>query len=525
MGGDYNSIFPQPIHRLPNGLEIYQCVLASHDSSINATIGGPHSSFEALADLHGGAMPVMALFLAGLEKFKRWGPPSIQANPITLEEMEFAKSMNSCEDDPILEELMQVERAEEYLEEVWDDEDTRPEIKELGRAGIDDNKSVFISVCACRSICPALNLKPVYLHEAEDQAGAADSGVNFADIEKISPLCKLKLVEDGGLNVEYRCVKCRDCPDCRNSDESEKTSLREEAEEYMIKQSVKLDIENRRIICSLPLRGPEQDFLTNNRDRALKVLDQQCRKYHADEEVRETALKAFKKLFDNNHAAILSDIEEELTEQFIHKDPQYFIPWRLVFKDSVSTPCRAVLDASSKTKYRSDGRAGRCLNDLVVKGKITTINLVKMLLRFTVGLYAVNGDLKQFYNACKLIVEQWNLQRFLYREDMDPSNPVQEGAIKTLIYGVKSVSRQSEHALYLLADHIRDEFPDVAKLIEESRYVGSGFFAFTGFDKYQEERLVYCFWICIAGPSVAVTGLLRHSPVAVSPEAISPEAS
>ena len=271
--------------------------------------------------------------------------------------------------------------------------------------------------------------------------------------------------------MEYRCVKCRDCPDCRNSDESEKISLREEAEEQMIKESVKLDIQNRRIICSLPVRGPEQDFLTTNRDRAMKVLDQQCRKYHGDEEIRETALKAFKKLFDNGHAALVSDVEEEVLEQFIYKDPQYFIPWRLVFKDSVSTTCRAVLDASSKTKHRSDGRAGRCLNDLVVKGKVTTINLVKMLLRFTVGLYAVNGDLKQFYNACKLIVEQWNLQRFLYREDMDPSNPVQEGMIKTLIYGVKSVSRQSEHALFLLAEYVRDEFPDVAKLIEESRYV------------------------------------------------------
>ena len=83
----------------------------------------------------------------------------------------------------------------------------------------------------------------------------------------------------------------------------------------------------------------------------------------------------------------------------------------------------------------------------MVKGKITTINLVKMLLRFIVGLYAVNGDLQQVYNACKLIADQWNLQRFLYRENMDPSNPVKEGVIKTLIYGIKSVSRQSEHAI------------------------------------------------------------------------------
>ena len=39
---------------------------------------------------------------------------------------------------------------------------------------------------------------------------------------------------------------------------------------------------------------------------------------------------------------------------------------------------------------------------------------------------------------------------------MDPRNPVLEGVIKTLIYGVKSVSRQSEHAIFLLADNVRE---------------------------------------------------------------------
>ena len=115
----------------------------------------------------------------------------------------------------------------------------------------------------------------------------------------------------------------------------------------------------------------------------------------------------------------------------------------------------AVLDGSFRTKFRMDGSAGRCMNDLVVKGKITSINLVKMLMRFRAGKFGVTCDLQQFYNSCKLLADQWNLQRFLYREDMNPDNPVLEGVIMTLIYGIKSVSCQSEHALKLLADLIR----------------------------------------------------------------------
>ena len=54
---------------------------------------------------------------------------------------------------------------------------------------------------------------------------------------------------------------------------------------------------------------------------------------------------------------------------------------------------------------------------------------------------------------------------------MKPDNPVLEGVIMTLIYGVKSVSAQSEHTIKLLAEYIRDKYPAVANLLEESRYV------------------------------------------------------
>ena len=36
-----------------------------------------------------------------------------------------------------------------------------------------------------------------------------------------------------GLNIEYRCPKCRSCSDCRRSFETERVSLREEAEDAM----------------------------------------------------------------------------------------------------------------------------------------------------------------------------------------------------------------------------------------------------------------------------------------------------
>ena len=80
------------------------------------------------------------------------------------------------------------------------------------------------------------------------------------------------------------------------------------------------------------------------------------------------------------------------------------------------------------------------------------LHLINMLLGFKVGLHAITGDLTQFYNSCKLKPNQWNLQRFLFREDLHPDSKILEFIITTLIYGVKCVSAQTEHAMALLAD-------------------------------------------------------------------------
>ena len=88
------------------------------------------------------------------------------------------------------------------------------------------------------------------------------------------------------------------------------------------------------------------------------------------------------------------------------KQVNYFIPWKILFKESISTPIRPVLDASSNTPKNLDGSGGRSLNDAFMKGKIPDMNLLRMVLRFLVGRFGLAGDLFQFYNCFKLIEDQ-----------------------------------------------------------------------------------------------------------------------
>ena len=182
-------------------------------------------------------------------------------------------------------------------------------------------------------------------------------------------------------------------------------------------------------------------------------------------------MKAFEKLFINGHAAFIEDLSVEERAMFEEKEVQYFIPWRIAFSDSVTTPARPVLDASSRTDFRADGSGGKSLNNLVCQGKIESINLLKLILGFRAGKFAVTGDLQQFYNSFKLNPAHWNLQRFVYKENLNPYAETRMGILMTLIYGVGSVAIQTETGMKKVSKVVEEEKPDVSSLIENRMYV------------------------------------------------------
>ena len=420
LGIQYLNIYPEAVRQLDCGLTIFKSKLQSHDKSMDSIIGGPHSSFQFLADKVGNPEILLAHFVEGLKSLRQFGPPNIPSNPLTADEERFSVVQNLLEEKSYFQSV-------QYQDEA--------------------NISMKKELC---SIC---------LFQLLDD-----------EPETLKEIKHLRLEQECGIDINYRCPKCRDCSSCKDSSRSEAISLREEAEMELIDASVSLDLENKRISCSLPLKGDERQYLSSNYAQALKILEQQVKQYSGKEETRLLIIKAFEKLFVNGHAALLEDIPESEKAQFLHKEIQYFIPWRIAFSDSVSTPARPVLDASSRTRMRPDGSGGKSLNDLVCRGKVETLNLLKLILNFRVGKFAMTGDLMQFYNACKLNPNQWNLQRFLFKENLDPSSPVKEGAIKTLIYGVSSVSAQSENSMKKLGILIQDSKPDVKKLIDEKRF-------------------------------------------------------
>ena len=451
IGIKYNNISPTPIHTLECGLTIYSLALETHNPEYNAVIGGPHKSFSFLLNQTGGLSQVqqtLQILHSALDNYHKFGPPKISNFAPSDKTMKLAKSWFASEFELTAVQGINTFNDDEHGSDDLGESDDEEEVSEPLNCQVDF--AVADLPCVCTACYHSF----------------------LTDDDKLRDMKHWLKQLEGGVTVEYRCPACRECPRCRDADTTEKISMREEVEQKAIEDSVTLDMINNRIVVTLPKRGKEEQFLSSNRDIALKVLDGVCKKASKNETTKLEISKAFDKLFNNGHAVFIDELSEDELEQFTGKAVQFYLPWRVVYKlDSLSTPVRPVFDASTNTRRRRDGSGGRSLNDLLCKGKVDTLNLLKMVVRFMIGSYALAGDFRQFYCSCKLVPEDFNLVRFLYRADLDPSSVPREAVFKALIFGLKCASGQSECSKCKLAKHCQLEFPVVATLLEEGTYV------------------------------------------------------
>ena len=459
----YNSCHPEVLHTLESGLFIAKLKLAS-DKGFTACIGGPHRSFTALSQHTGDVSRLMAHFVDGLKSYRKLGAPKLPAPLMSSEDIQFAMKMNAAEVASV---------TGVYNDDVDDDVPGDDEANDdeavpswtysvsCGGCGVDtaeDPKEILDEIRAV-------------IGPAKMDAIAASAIENETD-ERLYDLKTMIKCQEQGLVLEYRCPTCRQCQSCRNAPDTERISLREELEDEAIKNSVNIDYEENKITCKLPLRGDPNKFLSGNREIAKKVLEGQCRKVQNDPEGRAAVIKSFHKLLDNGYAVKFDDLTEEQRKNMLAQGVQHYLAWRVVYKlSSVQTPVRTVMDASSKTPALEDGTGGHCLNNLAMKGRINTLDLITMLLRFIVGPVAVAGDLRQFYTSMGLHSDQWNLQRVLWKDEMNLDSETIELVIISLIFGVRSVSALSERAVLNLADHIRPSHPRLAEMLVSSRFV------------------------------------------------------
>ena len=176
-------------------------------------------------------------------------------------------------------------------------------------------------------------------------------------------------------------------------------------EQYVINKSITVDTDRRITTELIPLMFNLLHKLAPNKDKALRVYNQQVKKLNEDQHVKEDVMQSEATLQRLRHVDFVRILTPEQQEMLAKNPVQNFIPWRAVWKsNSISTPCRLIFDVSQPTA------SGTSLNDMSAKGKKNINELVEIVIRWSTHKIGFHTDVKKMYNIVQLREEHWCFQ-------------------------------------------------------------------------------------------------------------------
>ena len=449
IGIKYQNICPELVHQYPNGLAVYKSKLLPCSPGAVACVGGPVAALDSIVESCGGhsALGYMTQLTLAMGDYKT----RIDFFPTDRQEKEVF-DLNIQDLDLLGLEEMLIERKVEESEEILANKVVG---KKRNRKNTkkDKDKADVIKTSPAEIACAVCGDK-----EIDD--------VKYITAAVQSEIDKFMKMQEAGLETSFRCSKCRDCENCMKGSGFERISLKQEAEQELIKESVYIDRKEGKAMARLPFKADPKQFLADNNYVAQKRLQNICKKYFKEESVRTQILAAFEKLRKRGHIKHYEDLTEDQRKKLESAESSYTIPWDVQFKgNSISTPIRTVLDASSKTS------TGFSLNDILAIGLPNLVLLIDVLLEWQVGPVAFVGDVSQFYPSVGLEEESWPFQKIIIRENLNPDGRLIKAVIVACIFGVCSSGGQSEEVCRRLSEEVKDEFPEVARLLTTRRYV------------------------------------------------------
>ena len=262
-----------------------------------------------------------------------------------------------------------------------------------------------------------------------------------------------------------RCSSCLGCKECKELWVTCTSNLAstEHYEEDQIRNLIKYDPLLGKFSAELPLKGDPQICLAPNSEQSKMIYFKMVNSLESKQHEKQVVLESFNKLINLGYVKKLTDLNPAVQAGILSKQC-YVIPWQIVFKkSSVSTPCRIVLNASSKTK------SGKSLNNLLAKG-VPKINMLPLILNMTIDPILVTLDLSKFYNSVLIPESQYHLQCLWWDKELDPSNQPELYVLTRHFYGMASSGRILEMCLEMTAEIHKDR-SKLYKILTKNVYV------------------------------------------------------
>ena len=468
IGFNLLAVHPEPVHTFPSGLTVYKSKFKPPWPGVLGCVGGPVEALQCISGMSGN-IAALANLKAMAYLTKDYVPrldffPNLADMMPTPADPEM-KFLNLVEDSTATD-CKDIDDQDDYLEpqDLYGDSQAGHVVSR------EDHADALTS-----SLLPPSQL----LSEGETKEISTCEDCFYSTITSASHcLCadmtltvgqdvrKFMEYQEIGLDQGFKCPQCRKCKQCQRGAGYEKISMKEEAEQEIIRSSVVLNEEENKAIVKLAFIADPVENLKPNKYLALKRLDNVCRKYSNEPKAVDMICEKVAKLQKTGHIKYLEDLTVNQREKIEKNPTSHFLCWDVGFKEgSLSTPARPVFDGSARTP------GGTSLNEILAKGIISLARLVEVQLVWVMGKIALTGDVSQAYNAMLLDEDHWAYQKVLLRDKLNLLNKVREAIITSAIYGVKCVGGQLEVLCQMLADLCEEEYPEVAELLRKFRYV------------------------------------------------------
>ena len=420
LGIQYLKYFPKEIHRMENGLALFESPFMSYDKS-RGTVGGPHKSFNLLHKNLSNHVDFNAYF----------------SQTIPDSQSYFRQNLDTG--------ILDVPSSKIFYDVT------------IGTtAKISTNKNLAGGVTYDE-----------FVANSEDFTNETYVTRNFANKRVPKIVKRFEEVEKAGTELSYRCVKCRGCSNCKKSAKIESISLQEEMEQGIINNSVTVNLMVQYTSAFLPFLCDPTKKLVDNYSISEKIYFNQIKRLDSKSSTdKNEVVDALKKLINLGFISKYESLSEEEKCLIDNSPVRYYIPWTAVWNsNSLSTPCRPVFNASCPTK------TGYSLNDLLPMGKNSLNKLGQIFIRWLIYTCAFHSDIQKMYNTIRLVPEHWCYQLCLFEDNLNINVKPLVHVIKTLIYGVRSSGNQAEKAVRDTGDLNKGEYPRANEIIQDDLYM------------------------------------------------------
>ena len=187
-----------------------------------------------------------------------------------------------------------------------------------------------------------------------------------------------------------------------------------------------------RFTVALPFKPEKKKMLKTNEYKARARTRKEQLKMIKDTMYGMKVVAAHKKMIDGDYAELINELIQD-------GDTVHYLAWSTVFKDSSTTECRIVMDASDRPTANDVS-----LNQCLYQGSNKILRLDKVLLQFMVGIWRAIADIEKAFLRIFIILKDRDVLRYFF-----PENPLDPRS-KLLVYRFKAVLFGSIASPYLL---------------------------------------------------------------------------